>query len=47
MEEQDVKESPALQHALEKLGIKQKFNYADHAEIYNYAQVFKPSLNQA
>ncbi len=37
MEEQDAKESLAQRQALEKLGISQEFNYADHSEIYNYA----------
>jgi hypothetical protein len=27
----------ALQQALEKLGIKQEFDYTDHAEVYNHA----------
>jgi hypothetical protein len=37
MEVQDAMESQARQQALEKLGITQEFNYADHAKAYNYA----------
>ena len=36
-EEQALKDAEARQAALEKLGITQKFDYADHAEIYNSA----------
>ena len=32
-----LKDSLARQEALEKLGVKQEFNYEDHAEIYSYS----------
>ena len=35
-EERAEKDSLARKQALERLGIKQEFNHADHAEIYNY-----------
>ena len=37
MEEQDAMESQARQQALKKLGVTQEFDYADHVEVYNYA----------
>ena len=36
-EERAVKDALARQKSLEQNGITQEFNYADHAEIYNYA----------
>ena len=36
-EERAEKDSLARKQALERLGITQEFNYADYAEIYNYA----------
>jgi hypothetical protein len=36
-EERAEKDSLARKQALERLGITQEFNHADHAEIYNYS----------
>ena len=36
-EERAEKDSLARQQALERLGITQEFNHADHKEIYNYS----------
>lgn len=36
-EAQALKDSQARQEALQQLGIKQEFNYADHAAIYRFA----------
>ena len=46
-EERAEKDSLARKQALERLGITQEFNHADHAEIYNYsAEVWRPRLKR-